>query len=62
MAILPLKEDNIMSIQKRIITVQDISCIGKCSATVALPIPDTGADPGTAALALLLLRRKKRSA
>jgi len=38
MAILPLKEDNIMSIQKRIITVQDISCIGKCSATVALPI------------------------
>lgn len=27
-----------MTIQKRVITVQDISCIGKCSATVALPI------------------------
>ena len=27
-----------MNEQKRIITVQDISCIGKCSATVALPI------------------------
>ena len=23
---------------KRIITVQDISCVGKCSLTVALPI------------------------
>ena len=23
---------------KRIITIQDISCIGKCSLTVALPI------------------------
>ena len=27
-----------MDNQKRVITVQDISCIGKCSATVALPI------------------------
>jgi pyridoxine kinase len=27
-----------MNMQKRVITVQDISCIGKCSATVALPI------------------------
>ena len=29
------KEENRM---KRIVTVQDISCVGKCSLTVALPI------------------------
>jgi len=27
-----------MKLQKRVLTVQDISCIGKCSLTVALPI------------------------
>ncbi len=27
-----------MKLMKRIVTVQDISCLGKCSATVALPV------------------------
>ncbi len=31
-------ERNQMNISKRILTVQDISCVGQCSLTVALPI------------------------
>ena len=33
-AIIPSEVSNM----KRIITIQDISCVGKCSLTVALPI------------------------
>ena len=29
------KEENVM---KRVLTIQDISCLGKCSLTIALPV------------------------
>ncbi|MEI3130088.1 MAG: hypothetical protein V8S89_04410 [Oscillospiraceae bacterium] len=39
---------------KRILTVQDISCVGKCSLTVALPVISAmGVEAAVAAMAVL---------
>jgi hydroxymethylpyrimidine/phosphomethylpyrimidine kinase len=43
---------------KRILTIQDISCVGKCSLTVALPIISATGDVFSSAFTGLLLRGK----
>ena len=38
MLYISIRKKGVIFIMKRIVTVQDISCVGKCSLTVALPI------------------------